>query len=456
MTERTYIMIKPDGVQRGLVGSIVARFEAKGFKLLALKQASPAREHLERHYADLSAKKFFPSLIEYMASAPVVAMVWEGEGVVAEGRKMLGATKPSDSLLGTIRGDFCIDIGRNVCHGSDCVEAAEAEIALWFPEGVNAYGDHSAPWVYEGPPALVAGGAAGGGEGGAGLSAADKKRLKKERQKAAKAAAVAAGGGGAAAAEGGDGEEEEAEAGGGDGEGEGGAKKKKKKKKPKKKKGAVDAEFAAWCAEVLARTPEPTGPEVLAVPASFAGFDFTGELRPAMVTPQVTVPEHIVETDYARDPQGRAHSEEVAKAARGKDIEVLEGEDLENMRECCRLGREVIDVGGKFLKKGVTGDQVDRIIHAAAVERNSYPSPLNYYLFPKSVCVSPNEVICHGIPDCRPIQEGDIINLDVTVYYKVRCLPAARPRARLPAPKCVSRDAVPASRSFPRFNIWDS
>jgi hypothetical protein len=79
--------------------------------------------------------------------------VWSGEGVVAEGRKMLGATKPSDSLMGTIRGDFCIDIGRNVCHGSDCAEAAEAEIALWFPEGVASYDDHSAAWVYERPPA---------------------------------------------------------------------------------------------------------------------------------------------------------------------------------------------------------------------------------------------------------------------------------------------------------------
>ena len=78
MSERTYIMVKPDGVQRGLVGAVIARFEAKGFKLLALQQQSPTREHLEKHYADLASKKFFPSLIEYMTSAPVVAMVWEG------------------------------------------------------------------------------------------------------------------------------------------------------------------------------------------------------------------------------------------------------------------------------------------------------------------------------------------------------------------------------------------
>jgi nucleoside-diphosphate kinase len=188
-TERSYIMIKPDGVQRGLVGSIIARFEAKGFKLLALKQASPAREHLEQHYADLSAKKFFPSLIEYMASAPVVAMAWEGDGVVAEGRKMLGATKPSESLMGTIRGDFCIDIGRNVCHGSDCAEAAEAEIALWFPEGVNGYADHSAPWVYEGAAAETV----------ATATAADEQQEEQEEEQEGESSAAAAAGGASAA-----------------------------------------------------------------------------------------------------------------------------------------------------------------------------------------------------------------------------------------------------------------
>ena len=129
--ERTFIMVKPDGVQRGIVGSIVSRFEAKGFQLLSLRQMSPSREHLEKHYADLSGKGFFASLINYMASSPVVAMVWAGDGVVAEGRKMLGATKPSESAMGTIRGDYCIDIGRNVCHGSDSVESAEHEITLW-------------------------------------------------------------------------------------------------------------------------------------------------------------------------------------------------------------------------------------------------------------------------------------------------------------------------------------
>ena len=93
---------------------------------------SPSREHLEAHYADLSTKKFFPSLIEYMISGPVVPMVWEGTNVVKMGRLMLGATNPADSQPGTIRGDFAIEIGRNICHGSDAVESANHEINLWF------------------------------------------------------------------------------------------------------------------------------------------------------------------------------------------------------------------------------------------------------------------------------------------------------------------------------------
>lgn len=131
-------MIKPDGVQRGLVGVIISRFEKKGFFLRALKQALPSKELLEQHYSDLSAKPFFPKLITYMLSGPVVCMVWEGKGVVATGRKMLGETNPLNSAPGTIRGDFCIDVGRNICHGSDSVESAKKEIALWFkPEEVN-------------------------------------------------------------------------------------------------------------------------------------------------------------------------------------------------------------------------------------------------------------------------------------------------------------------------------
>ncbi len=147
--ERTYIMIKPDGVQRGLVGEIIKRFESKGFKLVAMKLATPSRAHLEEHYSDLSSKGFFAGLIEYMLSGPVCCMVWAGTGAVKTGRVMLGATKPSDSATGTIRGDFAIDVGRNICHGSDAVESAEKEIALWFPEGVCEWTSHSQSWIYE-------------------------------------------------------------------------------------------------------------------------------------------------------------------------------------------------------------------------------------------------------------------------------------------------------------------
>lgn len=147
--ERTYIMIKPDGVQRGLVGEIISRFERKGFKLQAMKLYQPPRSVLEEHYADLSSKPFFPGMIDYMQSGPVCCMVWEGSGAVVTGRKMLGATKPSDSDPGTIRGDYAIDVGRNICHGSDSVENAEKEIALWFPDGVCQWNSHSANWIYE-------------------------------------------------------------------------------------------------------------------------------------------------------------------------------------------------------------------------------------------------------------------------------------------------------------------
>ena len=148
--ERTYIMIKPDGVQRGLIGDIIKRFETKGFKLAAMKLAQPGKAMFEKHYADLSKKGFFNGLVEYAASGPVCCMVWEGDNAVLTGRKMLGATKPFDSEPGTIRGDYCIDVGRNICHGSDSVESANAEIALWFSESeVLSWNNHSNAWVYE-------------------------------------------------------------------------------------------------------------------------------------------------------------------------------------------------------------------------------------------------------------------------------------------------------------------
>jgi len=132
--ERSYVMIKPDGVQRTKVGQIIAKFEARGFKLVAMKLARPGKERFEEHYADLSKMKFFNGLVEYAASGPVLCMVWEGSDVVKTGRKILGATKPFDSNPGTIRGDACIDVGRNVIHASDSVESANKEIALWFKD----------------------------------------------------------------------------------------------------------------------------------------------------------------------------------------------------------------------------------------------------------------------------------------------------------------------------------
>lgn len=148
--ERTYIMIKPDGVQRGFVGEIITRFEKKGFKLLALKLFSPTKQLLEEHYKDLKEKPFFPKLLEYMLMGPVVCMVWQGREVVKTGRKMLGATNPLNSEPGTIRGDYCIESGRNIIHGSDSVESAEREIKLWFkPEELQTYNKDNEKWLYE-------------------------------------------------------------------------------------------------------------------------------------------------------------------------------------------------------------------------------------------------------------------------------------------------------------------
>lgn len=148
--ERTFIMVKPDGVQRGLVGEIIKRFEVKGFKLVALKFQEASEDLLKKHYADLAARPFFPSLINYMQMGPVVPMVWEGLNVVKTGRVMLGETNPADSKPGSIRGDFCIQTGRNIIHGSDSVESANKEIALWFkPEELTKYKAAQYGWVYE-------------------------------------------------------------------------------------------------------------------------------------------------------------------------------------------------------------------------------------------------------------------------------------------------------------------
>ena len=149
-SERSFIMIKPDGVQRGLVGEIIKRFEAKGFKLVAMKLMQASKEHLEEHYADHKYKAYFPRMVSYMASGPVVPMVWEGKDIVKMGQVMLGETNPASSLPGTIRGDYAVDIGRNICHGSDSVESANKEIKLWFKDvELTKFDLVSKNWIYE-------------------------------------------------------------------------------------------------------------------------------------------------------------------------------------------------------------------------------------------------------------------------------------------------------------------
>ncbi len=130
--EKTFIAIKPDGVQRGFISEIIGRFERKGFKLVALKQLIPSRELAQKHYGVHKERPFFNDLVEFISSGPVVAMVWEGEGVISNARKMIGATKPLEAEPGTIRGDLAINIGRNIIHGSDSPDTASFEINLWF------------------------------------------------------------------------------------------------------------------------------------------------------------------------------------------------------------------------------------------------------------------------------------------------------------------------------------
>ncbi|MEM6449036.1 MAG: nucleoside-diphosphate kinase [Cyanobacteria bacterium P01_D01_bin.105] len=148
--EKSFIMIKPDGVQRGLVGSIIGKFETKGFTLVGLKQMSVSRELAESHYAVHKERPFFKGLVDYIISAPVVAMVWEGEGVIASARKLIGATNPLEAEPGTIRGDYGITIGRNIIHGSDAPETAKSEIELWFGEGELCDWEPTLKsWLYE-------------------------------------------------------------------------------------------------------------------------------------------------------------------------------------------------------------------------------------------------------------------------------------------------------------------
>jgi nucleoside-diphosphate kinase len=146
--EKTFIMVKPDGVQRGLIGEIVSRFEKKGFQLAAAKLMTVSRELAERHYAEHKERPFFGELVEFITSGPVFAMVWQGDGVIAMARTMMGKTNPAEALPGTIRGDYAVHTGMNIIHGSDSPESAEREINLFFKaEEILDYQKDIQKWV---------------------------------------------------------------------------------------------------------------------------------------------------------------------------------------------------------------------------------------------------------------------------------------------------------------------
>ncbi|HHV63733.1 MAG TPA: nucleoside-diphosphate kinase [Peptococcaceae bacterium] len=148
--ERTFLMLKPDAVQRGLVGEIIARLEKKGLKLVALKMLKVDRALAEEHYREHRGKSFFEPTVQYIMSSPVIAMVWEGKNAVAQARLLMGATNPLNADPGSIRGSYALDISRNVIHGSDSLESAEREISLYFrPEEIFSYPKAGDDWLSE-------------------------------------------------------------------------------------------------------------------------------------------------------------------------------------------------------------------------------------------------------------------------------------------------------------------
>jgi nucleoside-diphosphate kinase len=130
--ERTFVLVKPDGVQRALVGEIVSRLERRGLRLVAAKFMQVGRELAEKHYAIHKGKPFYDGLIAYILSAPVMAMVWEGPNAVAAVRQTMGSTRPTEAAPGSVRHDFGLEVGRNLTHASDSIENGEMEVALWF------------------------------------------------------------------------------------------------------------------------------------------------------------------------------------------------------------------------------------------------------------------------------------------------------------------------------------
>jgi nucleoside-diphosphate kinase len=132
--DRTLILVKPDAFARGLTGEIIARFERKGLKIVALKLMTTPRDLAEIHYEEHQERPFFGELVDFITSAPLVAMVLEGDQAVTAARQLIGATNPLEANTGSIRGDFAIAVGQNMVHGSDSPESAQREIGIWFPE----------------------------------------------------------------------------------------------------------------------------------------------------------------------------------------------------------------------------------------------------------------------------------------------------------------------------------
>ncbi|TAH83440.1 nucleoside-diphosphate kinase [Bacillus subtilis] len=149
MMEKTFIMVKPDGVQRQLIGDILSRFERKGLQLAGAKLMRVTEQMAEKHYAEHQGKPFFGELVEFITSGPVFAMVWEGENVIEVTRQLIGKTNPKEALPGTIRGDYGMFVGKNIIHGSDSLESAEREINIFFKsEELVSYQQLMAGWIY--------------------------------------------------------------------------------------------------------------------------------------------------------------------------------------------------------------------------------------------------------------------------------------------------------------------
>jgi len=148
--EKTLVLIKPDGVQRGLIGEVISRLERRGLRLVGAKFMQVSQELAATHYGEHKGKKFYDGLIDYITSAPVMAMVWEGPLAVEAVRQTMGSTRPTEAAPGTVRHDFALQIGRNLTHASDKVETGEREVALWFkPEELVSWSRENDAWIFE-------------------------------------------------------------------------------------------------------------------------------------------------------------------------------------------------------------------------------------------------------------------------------------------------------------------